>query len=413
MLLEKNMKNRRSIAILCSGGPAPGINTVVCSIAKVFLKDGYRVIGINHGAKTLFTDNVDTVEIDFDMADQYFNRGGSFLKMSRYKPKDSEFRSDFFINNNVELLVTIGGDDTASTANRITKFLNEKDLPVRNIHVPKTIDNDLPLPDRLPTFGYHSAKNEGVRIASTVYEDARTSGNWFVVSSMGREAGHLAFGIGAACHYPMIIIPEMFKGVEVTFDRIMKLMISSILKRKIYGIDYGAIIISEGVFHFMSDEEIVNSGIKFSFDDHGHPELGKVSKAHIFNVLLSEKLEELGIKVKSRPVEIGYEVRCCAPTAFDLKYCTLLGYGVKQLFDEGKSGCIVVCHNNGRVLPLYLEDVEDPETGKITPRLVDTEAQDYHMLLDNLHVLDADDIDKASEFIDNPQDYTMKYILVQ
>jgi len=405
------MESKRSVAILCSGGPAPGINTVVCSIAKVFLKDGYRVIGINHGAKTLFTDNVDTVDIDFDMADQYFNRGGSFLKMSRYKPDNSEFKADFFINNNVELLVTVGGDDTASTANRITKFLNKKDLAVRNIHVPKTIDNDLPLPDRLPTFGYHSAKNEGVRIASTVYEDARTSGNWFVVSSMGREAGHLAFGIGAACHYPMIIIPEMFKDVEVTFDRIIKLMVSSIIKRKIYGVDYGAIIISEGVFHFMSDKEIVNSGIKFSFDDHGHPELGKVSKAHIFNVLLSEKLNELGIKVKSRPVEIGYEVRCCPPTAFDLKYCTLLGYGVKQLFDEGKSGCIVVCHNNGRVLPLYLEDVEDPKTGKITPRLVDTQAQDYKMLLDNLHVLDADDMGKAADFIDDPENYTMRSIL--
>ena len=405
------MKNRRSIAILCSGGPAPGINTVVCSIAKVFLRDGYRVIGINHGAKTLFTDDVDTIDIDFDMADRYFNRGGSFLKMSRYKPENSEFKADFFINNNVDLLVTIGGDDTASTANRITKFLNEKDLAVRNIHVPKTIDNDLPLPDRLPTFGYHSAKNEGARIASTVYEDARTSGNWFVVSSMGREAGHLAFGIGAACHYPMIIIPEMFKDIEVTFDRIIKLMISSIIKRKIYGIDYGAIIISEGVFHFMSDKEIINSGIKLSFDEHGHPELGKVSKAHIFNVLLSEKLDELKIKVKSRPVEIGYEVRCCPPTAFDLKYCTLLGYGVKQLFNEGKSGCIVVCHNNGRVLPLYLEDVEDHKTGKITPRLVDTQAQDYTMLLDNLHVLDADDLEKAREYIKDPENYTMKAIL--
>ena len=405
------MQNKRSIAILCSGGPAPGINTVVCSIAKVFLKDGYRVIGINHGTKTLFTDNVDTVEIDFETADHYFNKGGSFLKMSRYKPKNSEFKADFFIKNNVDLLVTIGGDDTASTANRITKFLNEKDLAIRNIHVPKTIDNDLPLPDRLPTFGYHSAKNEGVRIATTVYEDARTSGNWFVVSSMGREAGHLAFGIGAACHYPMIIIPEMFKDVEVTFDKIIKLMVSSIVKRTIYGISYGAIIVSEGVFHFMSDEEIVNSGIKFSFDDHGHPELGKVSKAHIFNVLLSEKLDELGIKVKSRPVEIGYEVRCCPPTAFDLKYCTLLGYGVKQLFDEGKSGCIVVCHNNGRVLPLYLEDVEDPKTGKIVPRLVDTEAQDYKMLLDNFHVLNEDDLEKEAKYIADPQNYTMKAVL--
>ena len=66
--------------------------------------------------------------------------------MSRYKPKDDEFKVDFFRKNNVKLLVTIGGDDTASTANRLTKFLAKEKLDVKNIHVPKTIDNDLPLP---------------------------------------------------------------------------------------------------------------------------------------------------------------------------------------------------------------------------------------------------------------------------
>lgn len=56
--------------------------------------------------------------------------------------------------------MTIGGDDTASTANRVAKFLEEKRHPIANIHVPKTIDNDLPLPDCAPTFGYESAKDK-------------------------------------------------------------------------------------------------------------------------------------------------------------------------------------------------------------------------------------------------------------
>ena len=68
------------------------------------------------------------------------------------------------------------------------------------------------------------------------------------------------------------------------------------------GIDYGAAMISEGVFHSLSDAEIKKSGIHFSYDDHAHPELGKVSKAHIFNEMLEKKLAELKIKVKSRPV---------------------------------------------------------------------------------------------------------------
>jgi ATP-dependent phosphofructokinase / diphosphate-dependent phosphofructokinase len=238
-----------SVAILCGGGPAPGINTVVATITKRFISDGYKVLGLNYGYKTLFTEKPDFIELNFDLADRIFNQGGSYLRMSRHKPKDDEFTADFFKEHNVKLLVTIGGDDTASSANRLTAYLEKNNIKIQNIHVPKTIDNDLPLPYNLPTFGYHTSKNEGVRIASTVYEDGRTSGNWFVVCSMGREAGHLAFGIGASAHYPMIIVPEMFKNVEVTFERMVRMMVSSIVKRIILGIDYGAIIISEGVFH--------------------------------------------------------------------------------------------------------------------------------------------------------------------
>jgi len=325
---------KKAIAILAGGGPAPGINTVTASVAKVFLKEGYRVIGIHDGYKGLFAKKQDLVEMDFERCDKIMNQGGSFLRMSRHKPKNEEFHPDFFVNNNVKLLVTIGGDDTASTANRISKYLAENNVSIQNIHVPKTIDNDLPLPEGSPTFGYESAKEAGVRIAATVYEDARTSGNWFVVAAMGREAGHLAFGIGASCHYPMIVIPEMFDQSRPSFDKITNLVISSIIKRKILGINYGAAIISEGVFHFMTNTEIEATGINFTYDDHGHPELGNVSKAHIFNLLVQRKLKELDINVKSRPVELGYELRCVIPTSFDLLYCSLLGIGVKKLFDD-------------------------------------------------------------------------------
>lgn len=170
-----------SIAILCGGGPAPGINSVISSVSKVFLKSGYRVLGIHDGYKGLFDSNRKVVDIDFSFADNIHKKGGSALNMSRYKPKDEEFTTDFFTENNIKLLVTIGGDDTASTANRISKFLRNNNVNIQNIHVPKTIDNDLPLPPNIPTFGYQSAKQEGVRIAQTIYEDARTSGNWFVI----------------------------------------------------------------------------------------------------------------------------------------------------------------------------------------------------------------------------------------
>lgn len=85
------------------------------------------------------------------------------------------------------------------------------------------------------------------------------------MSAMGRSAGHLAFGIGEACHYPMIIIPEMFNKTRITIDKIINLMVSSIIKRRIIGMDYGAAIVSEGVFHELDDEEITKSGTCFSY----------------------------------------------------------------------------------------------------------------------------------------------------
>lgn len=400
-----------SIAILAGGGPAPGINSVISSVAKVFIKDGYKIIGLHEGYKTLFSDKPRMIEIDFALADHIHNLGGSALIMSRHKPKDQDFNTDFFVKNDVKLLVTIGGDDTASTANRISKFLENNNIKIQNIHVPKTIDNDLPLPDGIPTFGYQSAKQEGVRLATTVYEDARTSGNWFVVSAMGREAGHLAFGIGASCHYPMIIIPEMFNKVEITFDRILRLIISSMIKRKVLGIGYGVAIISEGVFHFMTDEEIKSTKITFTYDDHGHPELGNVSKAHIFNLLLQQKLKELKLNIKSRPVELGYELRCVQPIAFDMLYCSLMGIGVKVLFDQGLTSCMVVSGPNGDISPLYLKDVED-ENGKVKPRLVNMEGQKSKMVFnDSLQYIEPADYEEASKYIADPENYDFRKIL--
>ncbi|MBM1105762.1 6-phosphofructokinase [Aurantibacter crassamenti] len=404
------MASTKSILIICGGGPAPGINAVISTVAKIFLKDGYRVLGLHEGFKGIFSLEPQIKEFDFAHADRIFSRGGSTLIMSRFKPSDEKINTNLFSQNNVKLLVSIGGDDTASTANKITGYLAKENISIANIHVPKTIDNDLPLPDRNPTFGFHSAKDEGVRIGNTTYEDARTSQNWFVMSTMGRSAGHLAFGIAASCHFPMMIIPEMFDKTEITFDKVVRMIISSMVKRKIENINYGVALISEGVFHIMPDAELKNCGINFTYDDHGHPELGNVSKSHIFNMLVQVKLKELGINIKSRPVELGYELRCCRPIGFDLTLCTLLGLGVKKMFDDGVSGCIVMANSKGEVRPLYLKDLQDKD-GKIAPRLVDINSEFAQLCFQNLHYLSEEDYDKAKEYLNNPEEYYFNKIL--
>lgn len=407
---------KETIAILAGGGPAPGINTVISSVAKTFLGHGFRVIGLHGGYKGLFSKVPKMEEIDYGIADGIFSLGGSYLHMSRYKPGEDDFATrfnlGFFVDNNVKLLVTVGGDDTASTANRIAKFLEARKYPISNIHVPKTIDNDLPLPGGMPTFGFESAKDKGSVIARTVYSDACSSSNWFVVTAMGRSAGHLAFGIGTAAHYPMIVIPEMFNRTDITVDKILRLILSSMIKRRLMGMDYGAAMISEGVFHELKAEEIASAGVSFSYDDHGHPELWKVSKAHVFCALIDDKLAKINFKVRPRPVELGYEMRCQTPVAYDIEYCSTLGVGVYKLFSEGKTGCMVCTDLDGNIGQLYLKDIQDPVTGIIPPRTVDIESDKCRYIIDNmLSYIKPCDYDAARKYVPDPMNYDLYNIL--
>jgi 6-phosphofructokinase 1 len=203
----------------------------------------------------------------------------------------------------------------------------------------------------------------------------------------------------------------MFNKSEISFDKIIRMIISSIIKRKILGISYGAAIISEGVFHFMTDEEIKSTEINFTYDDHGHPELGNVSKAHIFNLLLQRRLKEMNISVKSRPEELGYELRCVNPSGFDLMYCSLLGIGVKMLYDEGYSGCMVTSDPKGDVFPLFLKDVTD-ENGKVKPRLVNINSQKARLVYEhNLQFLGKEDYEEARKYLPDPENYDFLKIL--
>jgi 6-phosphofructokinase len=203
----------------------------------------------------------------------------------------------------------------------------------------------------------------------------------------------------------------MFNKLSISFDRIIRLIISSNIKRKLLGINYGAAIISEGVFHFMTDEEIKSTDITLTYDDHGHPELGNVSKSHIFNLLLQRKLKELNISVKSRPEELGYELRCVQPSGFDLMYCSLLGLGVKRLFDDGFTGCMVTSDPKGDVYPLFLKDVTD-EKGKVVPRLVNINSQKARLVYDhNLQFITEEDYEPARKYLPDPENYDFKKIL--
>src|SRR5207237_3371103 len=131
----------------------------------------------------------------------------------------------------IDGLVTIGGDDTAFSGSEVHRAMGGK---MRVAHVPKTIDNDLPLPGSAPTFGFETARELGVQIVRNLAEDARTTSRWYLIVSMGRAAGHLALGIGKAAAATLTIIPEEFRGRPVTIDEICDVMLGAIIKRASY-----------------------------------------------------------------------------------------------------------------------------------------------------------------------------------
>ena len=152
-------------------------------------------------------------------------------------------------------------------------------------------------------------------------------------------------------------------------------------------------------------------GFSMTYDEHGHPELGKISKAVLFNDILEKEFKKIGLKVKTRPVEIGYDVRCQDPIAYDLTYCTELAMGAYELFKKGETGCMVYVDAFGEAKPLYLKDLQGAD-GKIPPRRVDIEggiAQNYFNHL--CHFITPADYEAAKKYVANPEAYDFKKIL--
>src|SRR4029079_6777838 len=147
--------------------------------------------------------------------------GGSMLGTSRENPTTSPEATSAVIETlqqaGITHLVTIGGDDTALSLRHVSEHLTGA---IQSVHVPKTIDNDLPLPRHVPTFGVQTARHLGVELVRNLMEDARSTRGWYVVVAMGRKAGHLALGIGKAAGATITLIAEEFDSPYVPFATI-------------------------------------------------------------------------------------------------------------------------------------------------------------------------------------------------
>lgn len=284
----------------------------------------------------------------------------------------------------VRALVSIGGDDTAYSASQVYK---EAQGTIRVAHVPKTIDNDLPLPGSTPTFGFETARHLGVGIVRNLVEDAKTTSRWYIIVSMGRAAGHLALGIGKAAAVTLTLIPEEFRGTSISFDQLCDLIIGSIIKRKSEGSHYGVVVLAEGLIEAIGEKALVaavNSGQlgrygRVTRDDHNHLRLGEIEFGRMLKDLLTTRSQELGLKTTLMDKDLGYELRCADPIPFDAEYTRDLGYAAVKFIrsDAAVKYGAIISFVGGQMRPLPFDDMLDPATKRMQVRKVNVGGESY------------------------------------
>src|SRR5580704_16792846 len=397
------------LGILVGGGPAPGINGVIAAATIEGVNNGFEVIGFRDGFKWLAMGEAQQSKpLAIRDVTGIALRGGSILGTSRTNPTKSEeamknlFR--VFEEMGITALVTIGGDDTAFSASHVAKRSNGK---IRVAHVPKTIDNDLPLPGSTPTFGYETARHYGVQLVRNLMEDARTTSRWYIIVSMGRAAGHLALGIAKASAATLAIISEEFRGRPVTVDEVCDIIIGSIIKRKAEGSQYGLVILAEGLIESMGEQGLIAAlpeGQLERFgkvvrDDHGHLRLGEIEFGRLMKELLNVRLEKLGIKLTFIDKDLGYELRCADPIPFDAEYTRDLGYAAVKFLrsPEAEKYGAIISFVDGRMLPLPFDKMLDPQTGRMQNRRVNVEGEAFECAQAYMIRLERQDFDDAKQ----------------
>ncbi len=380
------------LAVVVGGGPAPGINGVISAVTFEAVKQGLGVIGVHDGFKWLSKGDIShTTILNNGEISRIHLRGGSIIGTSRDNPTKSPEKMGNVIKAltslGVKYLVTIGGDDTAYTSTRVEQ---EAQGRIAVCHVPKTIDNDLPLPHGVPTFGFETARSLGTQLVENLMEDARTASRWYFVIAMGRSAGHLALGMGMGAGATLTLIPEEL-GNKISLNKVIAILEGAIIKRLSYGRNHGVAVIAEGVATRFDAEELtfLKDAPK---DDHGNIRLAEIPLGDILKQRVMAGLESLGLKTTVIAKDIGYELRCHPPISFDREYTRYLGYSAVKFLVSGGSGAMIML-KDGVCLPIEFANLLDPKTGKTRIRTIDINSDDYHMARRYMLRLEKEDME--------------------
>ncbi|MGB2985994.1 MAG: 6-phosphofructokinase [Phycisphaerae bacterium] len=387
-----------TMGIVVGGGPAPGINGVIGAAAIEAINNGLKVSGFYDGFTHLAGDQFDpakhVTELTIKETSRVHFDGGSILRTARTSLLDQEkLKTSTVVQPDAQKtsrvcerlrslqvthLLTIGGDDTALSARFIAEASGGQ---IRVVHVPKTIDNDLPLPGDIPTFGFTTARHIGAEIVANLMEDSRTTRRWYIVVTMGRNAGFLALGIGKSSGATLTLVPEEFPE-STTVSEIADIIEGAMLKRRTMGRSDGVAVLAEGLAYKLGDREELSRllGRDVPMDAAGHPRLSEVPLARLLSSELQNRFTARGDKITTVSHTLGYELRCARPTTFDMGYTRDLGHGgVRLLLDSTRdlpAGMMVTLQADNLV-PVPFEDMIDPETNRTRIRRIDLNSYSY------------------------------------
>ncbi len=425
--------NFRRAAILFAGGPAPAANAVISAAAVSFLRAGIDVVGVKHGysqlknysASSPLVEGRDYVMLDHKMLRRTRNSQGILVGTARENPgrmvsHPSHFNEPERVaplktvyeglrSLGVDLLVSIGGDDTLKTANKFKLFQERLPLDAHRIpvvHLPKTIDNDYRGIDF--TFGYFTAVDFIATEIRNMLADAEANRSYFLAETMGRSAGWLAYGAAIAGEASLVVSVEDIAGKYRTteeslnpatgekkvrdvmnIDAVIPRIVATMTAREREGKEYGVIVVAEGLAELLPNKYLEGVGR----DDHGHINISAVNLHDIFaDLIATEYKRQTSKKRKVTAIQLGYEARCAKPHAFDVMLGSQLGVGAyRALVEERLNGVMVSVSGQLQLEYVPFDELVDPQTLVTFVRYIEL-GSDFHRLTRFLetHVSDGE-----------------------
>ena len=293
----------KKIAVLTSGGDAPGMNAAIRAVVRACAFNQLECVGVFRGLQGLIEG--DFKEMGPRSVKNIINRGGTILKSARSKEfRTPEGRAKAYAQlqkAGVDALVVIGGDGTFTGA---SVFMSEYDMPI--VGLPGTIDNDINGTDY--TIGYDTALNTVVEAIDKIRDTANSHNRLFLIEVMGRDAGDIALNAGIGAGAEEILIPEQDLGRER--------LINSLKRSKKSGKSSSIVVVAEG------DQSGKNI---FELADY-----------------VRENLDDYEVKV----TVLGHIQRGGSPSCYDRVLASRLGVGAVDALLSGARGVMIGVANN-------------------------------------------------------------------